>query len=212
MPRVSVRKAFVYLLAVASTVLLLLNVHQTLVGHYTWSGSGPSGSGSGPGGTGNSEPAKAEAVPSSPSKKAKSGAAFSQAEVERLLKDNSEHEIRPRRKLDLSPLDPDDSVIPEPAQRPWYMKGGSAQPVHAVVDPQTGRRNATLTPAEGASWAIDRIDDQLMFFPPRGVLPENIEDPSTPLKKILLWNGVGSWGQVRTVIITVRPISDSVHS
>jgi hypothetical protein len=36
------------------------------------------------------------------------------------------------------------------------------------------------------------ISDQLMFIPP-GV-PENQEDPATPLKKILLYNGASSWG------------------
>jgi hypothetical protein len=36
------------------------------------------------------------------------------------------------------------------------------------------------------------ISDQLMFIPP-GV-PENQEDPATPLKKIVLYNGASSWG------------------
>jgi hypothetical protein len=39
---------------------------------------------------------------------------------------------------------------------------------------------------------IIHVSDQLMFIPP-GV-PENQEDPATPLKKILLYNGASSWG------------------
>ena len=43
----------------------------------------------------------------------------------------------------------------------------------------------------------DRITDQLMFLPPAGDIPHNQEDASLPLKKILMWNGVSSWGGVR---------------
>ena len=32
--------------------------------------------------------------------------------------------------------------------------------------------------------------DQLMYYPPIGAVPEDLSDPDTPLKKILLWNGV----------------------
>ena len=41
----------------------------------------------------------------------------------------------------------------------------------------------------------DRIPDQLMFVPPG--LPDNQDDPTVPLKKILLWNGISSWGGLR---------------
>jgi hypothetical protein len=36
-----------------------------------------------------------------------------------------------------------------------------------------------------------------MFLPPAGDIPDNQEDASLPLKKILMWNGVSSWGGVR---------------
>ena len=29
-----------------------------------------------------------------------------------------------------------------------------------------------------------------MYYPPVGAVPEDLSDPDTPLKKILLWNGV----------------------
>ena len=41
------------------------------------------------------------------------------------------------------------------------------------------------------------MSDQLMFLPPSGSLPRDPSDPSTPLKKILMWNGLSSWGGVR---------------
>ena len=57
MPRVSIRRLFVYFLGAASFVLLALNFHQMLVGgsNYTWTGggqtaSGPSGPSGGPSG------------------------------------------------------------------------------------------------------------------------------------------------------------------
>jgi len=55
-------------------------------------------------------------------------------------------------------------------------------------------RQALIFPEE--SIGHDRIADQLMFVPPLGSVPENQDDPSAPLKKILLWNGSG-WGGFR---------------
>ena len=43
----------------------------------------------------------------------------------------------------------------------------------------------------------DRIPDQLMYVPPEGFVPENMEDSDVPLKTILMWNGLGSWGGLR---------------
>ena len=36
-----------------------------------------------------------------------------------------------------------------------------------------------------------------MFLPPAVDIPDTQEDASLPLKKILMWNGVSSWGGVR---------------
>ena len=35
-----------------------------------------------------------------------------------------------------------------------------------------------------------------MYMPPPGVLPADPSSPSSPLKKILLWNGAASWGNL----------------
>ena len=43
----------------------------------------------------------------------------------------------------------------------------------------------------------DRIPEQLMYVPPEGFIPENMEDSEAPLKTILMWNGLGSWGGLR---------------
>jgi len=43
----------------------------------------------------------------------------------------------------------------------------------------------------------DRIIDQLMFIPPKDTLPEDQASPNVKLKKILLWNGVNSWGGIK---------------
>ena len=60
---------------------------------------------------------------------------------------------------------------------------------------RTGHRTSHLFPEE--SPGQDRITEQLMFLPPAGEMPSNQEDASLPLKKILMWNGVSSWGGVR---------------
>jgi glycoprotein 3-alpha-L-fucosyltransferase len=41
------------------------------------------------------------------------------------------------------------------------------------------------------------IPDQLMYLPPVNSLPSSPTDSSSPLKKILMWNGLASWGSVR---------------
>ena len=47
--------------------------------------------------------------------------------------------------------------------------------------------------AEGS----DRILNQLMYLPPPKSYPKDQESSSAPLKLILLWNGIGSWGGIR---------------
>ena len=80
------------------------------------------------------------------------------------------------------------------SSRPWYLSGGAIHPEHVVVN-SSGDRNIKLFPEESSG--KDRITDQLMFLPPAGDIPDNQEDVSLPLKKILMWNGVSSWGGVR---------------
>lgn len=88
-------------------------------------------------------------------------------------------------------LEPSDNrllVVPEPQQRPWYMEGGS-------VRPPPYKEGVAVFPdqAEGS----DRILNQLMHLPPPGAYPANQDSSTAPLKLILLWNGIGSWGGIR---------------
>ena len=92
-------------------------------------------------------------------------------------------------------LDPSDHSIPDVAHRPWYMKNGEIRPTQCKVSDDTGQRNAKVLPDE--SPGDDRIPDQLMYVPPEGFIPENMEDSDAPLKTILMWNGLGSWGGLR---------------
>jgi glycoprotein 3-alpha-L-fucosyltransferase len=64
-----------------------------------------------------------------------------------------------------------------------------------VIVNSSGERTISLFPEESSG--KDRITDQLMFLPPAVDIPDNQEDASLPLKKILMWNGVSSWGGVR---------------
>ena len=92
-------------------------------------------------------------------------------------------------------MDPSDHSIPDVAHRPWYMKNGEIRPTQCKVSEDTGQRNAKVLPDE--SPGDDRIPDQLMYVPPEGFIPENMEDSDAPLKTILMWNGLGSWGGLR---------------
>ena len=94
-----------------------------------------------------------------------------------------------------SVLDPADQSIPDVPHRPWYMKDGEIRPTQCKISDETGERMAKVLPNEAPGQ--DRIPDQLMYIPPEGYVPEKMEDADVPLKTILLWNGVGSWGGLR---------------
>ncbi len=209
----SVRKVFMYFLAAASFVLVMINVQQSVVGRFN-AGSNPSGP-SGPPGSAVSGPGAGgdEDLPDAPPKSEEGGGGGGKGaerhnrddgdndgggddddvEIRRLAKEMAPVQRLPRRRFDLSPLPSDDlRVATDPEELPWYIKGGAMQPKQCEIDLKSGKRMATVFPDE--SLGNDRIPDQLMYVPPKGFVPDNPEDPSTPLKKILLWNGISSWG------------------
>ncbi|XP_066999052.2 glycoprotein 3-alpha-L-fucosyltransferase A [Anabrus simplex] len=75
--------------------------------------------------------------------------------------------------------------------RPWYMAGGMRRPQPATRSRKTGRRLARLWPQESPE--SDRITNQLMYVPPASSPPGE----STRLKKILIYNGLGSWSPLK---------------
>ena len=118
MPRVSIRKLFVYFLAVASCILLALNIQQRATGLFTSSltPSGPTGpSGSVSALTGLRT--VVEETPPTPTRHA----------------------------LDGSVLDPGDRSIPDISHRPWYMKDGEIRPTQSKVSEETGERLGMIT-------------------------------------------------------------------
>ena len=189
MPRVSIRKLFVYFLAIASCILLALNIQQRATGLFTSSltpsGSGPTGSSGAlsllPGfrGAGGGGPPPIAVI--------SGGESDDQTP-------NSNPPVT-RHALDGSVLDPSDKSIPDLKHRPWYMRNGEIRPSMSKVSEETGQRIAKVLPDECPG--EDRIPEQLMYVPPEGFIPENMDDPDVPLKTILLWNGVGSWGGLR---------------
>jgi len=86
-----------------------------------------------------------------------------------------------------------DTTIPPEADRPWYMKRGQLRPSSCDRNEETGERDTVLFPEEAKG---DRMIQQLGFVPPADELVDQ-EDPDTPLKKILLWNGSSQWGGMR---------------
>lgn len=76
-------------------------------------------------------------------------------------------------------------------QKPWYLAGGQRYPKPAKISRKTHKRVAKLFPSEDP-WN-DRIGNQLMFVPPNY---EKIQE-SGKLKTILLYNGLGPWGNLK---------------
>lgn len=200
MPRVSIRKAFIYLLAAASVALLVLNIHQTLVGHFgaiTPTGirggsaaTAPSARGafpweleeSGPGG-GKSGRRK----PNADKNKRDSHSSSLQQELD----ETTTAPPIPRKAFDRRTLlDPADTRPRQEKERPWYMRNGELQPQTCPVDPATRVRQTQFFPEEAPE--EDRIPEQLMFVPPQ--FSSQKDQEAVPLKKILLWNGISSWG------------------
>lgn len=88
--------------------------------------------------------------------------------------------------------DREDVLKEEEESRPWYMSGGTRWPLAAKRSRKTGRRIARLWPHESPD--SDRITNQLMFVPPAS--PEE-ESSGRRLKKILIYNGLGSWSPLK---------------
>ena len=145
MPRLSIRKLFIYLLAVASCLLLALNIHQRTVGLFTTNTStgrkssiltkhsvvganGPSGI-TGPSSAGGSDPL------------------FLVNSGQRAKPEGNQKSIYvPTDSL----LDPSDKTIPEPDQRPWYMRDGKIRPTFKEdeQDIQLRNRDSRIFPDE----------------------------------------------------------------
>jgi len=95
-------------------------------------------------------------------------------------------------------------LLPEPALRPWYMLGGQVFPEWARSKKKRrgGGDAPKLFPVDVAEDSrdardSDRIVSQLMSLPPEASVPKNRDSSEAPLKTILLWNGIQSWGGLR---------------
>lgn len=75
--------------------------------------------------------------------------------------------------------DGDDVKPTKEVVKPWYMQGGKEYPEN-----YKGPLRLFPDQADG-----DRITEQLMY------VPENYQDYDSPVKEILLYNGLGTWGQ-----------------
>ena len=192
MPRVSIRKLFNYFLAVAACILLALNIQQRTVGGlFSPSGVFPSG----PGLTGNRQPISGPG-PSAAGVKSGEDEAVKSGEEQVAQNDEPiERRNRRRKTLDGKDLDPKDFKIPDIPERPWYMKDGQLRPKSIIEDDDNDDRKSEIYPSDLPGH--DRIPEQLMFVPPEGSFPEDQESADVKLKKILLWNGINSWGGLR---------------
>ena len=190
MPRVSIRKLFIYFLAVASCVLLALNIQQRTVGMFSTSGGGfPSA----PGLTGPRFPISGPGPSGAGMKSGEEDVVKPVEGQQPPIVENAQSDTKRRKALGGGDLDPRDFRVPEIAERPWYMKDGQLRP--KMADGDGAERKAEIYPADLPGH--DRIPEQLMFVPPEGSFPEDQESADVKLKKILLWNGINSWGGLR---------------
>jgi glycoprotein 3-alpha-L-fucosyltransferase len=169
---------------VASCLLLALNIHQRTIGIFTSNipggrsrlfgkhGSGKANELSGPSGLG----------------------IFTGNTNNRGDKNQRElHTVVPSDKE----LKDSDKVMPSPEKRPWYMKDGKIRPQFKEDDElhSEDTSDSKIFPDDYPNH--DRIPEQLMCLPPKHALPAKMDDANAPLKKILLWNGIQSWGGLR---------------
>ena len=186
MPRLSIRKLFLYVLAVASCLLLALNIQQRTVGLF---------SSHIPGGRSRVFAKHGDERANRPSGPSGIGGLTGLA-AGRSKSEGNQRELHTFVPSDI-PLDSSDKTIPAPEQRPWYMRDGKIRPTFKE-DEQNGDqtiRDNKIFPEEYPNH--DRIPEQLMHLPPKEYIPENQENADVPLKKILLWNGIQSWGGLR---------------
>lgn len=200
MPRVSLRRGLLYLSAATTFSLLLVSVHQ-------------------PGGAWLNSPA---ASPLTLRRQVSAVASHLEHPVLEVEEEDAESGIRPNPNAQAAAQDVEDAVIRDPdtynrvlpsalrpqplpnvnlttlppALRPWYLDGGQLRP-EVPADAEQWVRPQRLWPDEDTS---DRIVDQLMFRPPVPPPLEDHPDPSAsdkaspPFKKILMYNGMNSWG------------------
>ena len=181
MPRLSIRKLFLYVLAVASCLLLALNIHQRTIGLFT--SNLPGGRSRLFGG----RHVDGKSYPSGPS-------GLGDVSLTGERHDRNQRELHTVVSSD-NVIEASDKLIPSSDLRPWYMREGKIRPTFEENGDQTSSDKIRVFPEEYPNH--DRIPEQLMFLPPKYALPENMEDSKAPLKKILLWNGIQSWGGLK---------------
>ena len=154
MPRLSVRKLFLYVLAVSSCLLLALNIHQRTIGLFT--SNLPGGRSRLFGG----KHVDGKSYPSGPSGLGD----FSLNTGER--HDRNQRELHTVVSSDNS-VEASDKLIPPPDQRPWYMREGKIRPKFEENGDQTSSDKIRVFPEEYPNH--DRIPEQLMFLPAIGM-------------------------------------------
>jgi hypothetical protein len=182
MPRLSIRKLFLYVLAVASCLLLALNIHQRTIGLFNFTIPGTRSRLFG----GKHTDGKRHDPPGPSGLRG-----LSENSVNR--HEGNQRELNTIVASD-NLLDSSDKIIPPPDERPWYMREGKVRPNFEEEGDQSIRDNR-IFPEDIPN--NDRIPKQLMYLPPKQAVPKNMDDVNAPLKKILLWNGIQSWGGLR---------------
>ena len=192
MPRVSLRRAFLYFSAVACASLLLVVVHSPHSTIIPLTGTGGRRS------VAYGDHPVMEIIGESGVRKS-DGDSKNEDGQQKDSADNElvdEEEIQQRlvvQNVVIPPLPANHTVIP-PHERPWFMKDGKRLPeIQSLAD----RKKLPLWPSESKD---DRIPEQLMYRPPPPP-PQDVDHPDVgdsekapALKKILMYNGMNSWG------------------
>ncbi|KAL7286859.1 hypothetical protein TKK_0018995 [Trichogramma kaykai] len=162
LPRLTLKRVFLYIVCLTGTFLVFVNVKQKEIWHGMRAES--------------VQPTKTAAAAAAALENAKIKllmAPVKSATTQQKISVPRAGRLRPaRRKLPLvevsnvtGSFNPEDIIdISDPSKRPWYMKGGQRRPHAALRSRRSGKRLARLWPEENPN--DDRVTNQLMFVPP----------------------------------------------
>ncbi|XP_018012174.1 glycoprotein 3-alpha-L-fucosyltransferase A [Hyalella azteca] len=202
MPRVSLRRAFFYFGVVACVSLLLVVVHSPSRSFFPVTGARrPSGFPERPVLLLGDDQQPEGALGTALDPRVYNEVPLSKEQPGAIVENPSKNEVDSSDFARLFIREEPTAAVPAnytpllPHQRPWFMKGGQKLPEPSVL----GHRKLLLWPDEDHG---DRIPAQLMYKPPE--LPPmyadhpdvggDVEKSQPALKKILMYNGMNSWG------------------
>lgn len=199
LPRISLRRSFLYLLGVTCFLFLAVNVHQRelwarslLAAEMGPGGANPSHSAAGSRGSDSAQVVDHVVIGTSSRLEAVVEEEETSAKEQEVVEEEQAADNQGKMVATSISKGREDMPQEEDQGRPWYMSGGTRWPLPAAKSRKTGRRIVRLWPHEDPG--SDRITNQLMFVAP---VSSTGDSNGHRLKKILIFNGLGSWAPLK---------------